>query len=216
MPNCFVIMPFKPELHYMYLFMKQHIESTFDGVLCKRGDEKILTVPLLDKVVSYIQEADVIIADCSERNANVFYELGIAHTLKKDVILITSDPIDKAPSDIRAFEFIRYALDDHLGFVEKLDRALRAVLGNPFDALYNQASALFDTFRNDTHLQIARATKERFTEQIAARVRRNGLPPSDDEKALTQILLPLIIEGPPELSVMNKLNSWIEQKFPGV
>lgn len=216
MPNCFVIMPFRPELHYMYLFMKQHIEITFDGVLCKRGDEKILTVPLLDKVVSYIQEADVVIADCTGRNPNVFYELGIAHTLKKDVILITNDPIDEAPSDIRAFEFIRYSLDDHLGFLEKLDRALRAILGNPFDVLYDKASALFDTFRNDTRLQIARASKDNFTTLVAARVRRNGPLPSSDEKAVTKILLPLIVESPVELSVMIEINKWIEQKFPGV
>ena len=198
----------------MYLFMKQHIESTFDGVLCQRGDEKILTVPLLDKVVSYIQEADVVIADCTGRNPNIFYELGIAHTLKKDVILITNDPIDEAPTDIRAFEFIRYTLDDHLGFLEKLDRALRAVLGNPFDVLYDTASALFDRFRNDTRLQISRATKESFTTLIAARVRRSGPLPSGDEKALTQILLPLIVESPVELSVMIEINKWIEQQFP--
>ena len=53
MPNCFVIMPFKPELHYMYLFVKQHIEETFPDVRCQRGDDKILTVPLLDKVINY-------------------------------------------------------------------------------------------------------------------------------------------------------------------
>ncbi len=215
MPNCFVIMPFRPELHYMYLFMKQHIESTFDGVLCQRGDEKILTVPLLDKVVTYIEEADVVIADCTGRNPNVFYELGIAHTLKKDVILLTSDSINEAPSDIRAFEFIRYTLDDHVGFLEKLDRALRAVLGNPFDALYDKASALFDTFRNETHLQISRATKESFTTLMAARVRRSGPLPSSDEKALVQIILPLVVESPFELSVMIEINKWIEQKFSG-
>jgi len=214
MPNCFVMMPFRPELHYMYLFMKQHIESTFDGVLCKRGDEKILTVPLLDKVVSYIQEADVVIADCTGRNPNVFYELGIAHTLKKDVILLTSDPIDEAPSDIRAFEFIRYALDDHLGFLEKLDRALRAVLVNPFDALYDRASALFDRFQHDTPLQISRATKDSFTALIAVRVHRRGPLPSNNEKALATILLPLMVEQV-ELPVMIEIDKWIEQNFPG-
>jgi hypothetical protein len=214
MPNCFIIMPFRPELHYMYLFVKQHIENTFDGVLCKRGDEKILTVPLLDKVVSYIQEADVVIADCTGRNPNVFYELGIAHTLKKDVILITNDPIDEAPSDIRAFEFIRYELDDHVGFLEKLDRALRAVLGNPLDILYDKASSLFDTFCNETHLQISRATKEEFITVVAAPVRRLGSRLSSDEKALTRILLEHIVESPVELSVRVEIDKWIEQKFP--
>ncbi len=65
--TCFVIMPFDPELHYLYLYMKQHLEEKFD-IHCERGDSKILTVPLLDKIRQYIQDADFLIADCSGRN----------------------------------------------------------------------------------------------------------------------------------------------------
>ena len=79
---CFVIMPFREELHYFYLYLQQHIEAKH-AVECKRGDADILTVPLLDKIRNYIEDADVIIADCSGRNPNVFYDLGMAHTLGK-------------------------------------------------------------------------------------------------------------------------------------
>ena len=40
MAKCFVVMPFKPELRYLYLFLKQHIESTFPGTSCDRGDAR--------------------------------------------------------------------------------------------------------------------------------------------------------------------------------
>src|ERR1700733_6697628 len=100
MNNCFVVMPFKPELHYMYLFMKRHIEATFPGVSCERGDDKILTRPILEKLAAYIKQADVLIADCTGRNPNVFYELGMAHALDKPVVLITSDEVQEAPTDI--------------------------------------------------------------------------------------------------------------------
>ncbi|MCI0695634.1 nucleoside 2-deoxyribosyltransferase [candidate division KSB1 bacterium] len=103
--KCFVMMPFVPELHYFYLYLKQHIEQ-HHGIGCERADDRILTKPFLDKINDLIRDADVIIADCSGRNPNVFYELGIAHALKKDVILITKDPVGVAPSDIRHFEFI--------------------------------------------------------------------------------------------------------------
>src|SRR3954452_5622402 len=95
---CFVIMPFSVELHYFYLFLKRHIEEKHP-VKCIRGDADILTVPLLDKIRSYIDTADVLIADCSGRNPNVFYELGMAHALGKKVILITKDAIEDAPTD---------------------------------------------------------------------------------------------------------------------
>jgi len=89
MAECFVIMPFRPELHYMYLYLKYHVEKNFPDALCQRGDDEILTVPLLDKINSLIQRADVVVADCTGRNPNVFYELGIAHALEKLVVLIT-------------------------------------------------------------------------------------------------------------------------------
>src|SRR5437016_11986535 len=98
--KCFVIMPFLEELHYFYLYLQKHIEEKH-GLVCKRGDTDVLTVPLLNKVRDYIAEADVLIADCSGRNPNVFYELGMAHSLGKKVILITKDPIEEAPVDIR-------------------------------------------------------------------------------------------------------------------
>src|SRR5438874_6626960 len=93
--KCFVIMPFLPKLHYFYLYLKQHIER-HHLIQCERADAKILTEPLLNKINDYIRNADVIIADCSERNPNVFYELGIAHAYGKKVILITKDPIREA------------------------------------------------------------------------------------------------------------------------
>src|SRR3954466_13052741 len=102
MANCFVIMPFRPELNYFYRQLKARIEQKFADVQVARGDDRVITGSVLDKIADYIRKADVLIADCSGRNPNVFYELGLAHALEKQVILITSDPIEQAPTDIRA------------------------------------------------------------------------------------------------------------------
>lgn len=69
--TCFVIMPFVPELHYFYLYFKQHIEQRHN-ILCERADAQILTKPILDKINDAILSADVVIADCSGRNPNIF------------------------------------------------------------------------------------------------------------------------------------------------
>src|SRR5215212_6206618 len=87
---CFVIMPFKPELSYFYLYLKQHIEKRAN-FRCERADAQYLAKPIPDKIHDFIQKADVIIADCSGSNANVFYEIGMAYALNKKVILITKD-----------------------------------------------------------------------------------------------------------------------------
>jgi nucleoside 2-deoxyribosyltransferase len=76
-------MPFRPELNFFYRAIKSHIEQTFPEVRVERGDDRVLTKPILEKIVDFIRQADVVIADCSGRNPNVFYELGIAHALEK-------------------------------------------------------------------------------------------------------------------------------------
>ena len=51
--------------------------------------------------------ADLVVADVSIYNPNVFYEIGIAHTLGRDVILITQAESD-IPFDLRHLRFLRY------------------------------------------------------------------------------------------------------------
>ena len=49
----------------------------------------------------------MVICDCTGRNPNVFYEIGIAHTLGREVILITQVDAD-IPFDLRHLRYVRY------------------------------------------------------------------------------------------------------------
>ena len=49
----------------------------------------------------------MVICDCSGRNPNVFYEIGIAHTLGREVILITQSEED-IPFDLRHLRYVKY------------------------------------------------------------------------------------------------------------
>ena len=62
---------------------------------------------VLEKILGQIGEAKVVIADLTGRNANVFYEAGIAQTLKNNVILLAQDEKD-VPADLRPFEYLPY------------------------------------------------------------------------------------------------------------
>jgi hypothetical protein len=66
-----------------------------------------------------------LIADLTGRNANVFYELGLAHALKKDVILITQK-IEDVPFDLRHYRCIVY--DNTIRGASKLESGLRGTL----------------------------------------------------------------------------------------
>jgi hypothetical protein len=77
-----------------------------------------------------INSAKVIIADCTGRNPNVFYELGMAHTIGKEVVLITQD-IDDIPFDVRHIRFIVYEYTPRgmKEFEVQLKKTLRYILG---------------------------------------------------------------------------------------
>jgi hypothetical protein len=210
--KCFVIMPFLAELHYFYLFMQRHIEEKH-GLVCKRGDEDVLTVPLLDKIREYIAEADVLIADCSGKNPNVFYELGMAHSLGKKVILITKDSIEEAPVDIRHYEFIRYDLAKHQEFFDSLDKALRAVFIDHYEHLYKKAIEVFQEFRQRTKSRAKMASKEVFIERVIVAEQRSEIPSSDNEPAIREFLLPKIVSDKDDMEIIRDMNDWFQNEI---
>lgn len=210
-PFCFVIMPFRPEFHYFYLFLKRHIEQRHN-IDCERGDAQVLTKPLLDKIADYIRSADVIIADCTGRNPNVFYELGLAHAIDKQVILITQDQLSDAPADIRHYEFVKYAPSQDADFVAKLDNALYNVFSSRYDDLYARARVFLKTFRDETKAHVIEATKETFVSRVSSAEQTKGIPSIDNEPALAELLLPRIIADTSDTEVMNEITSWLSKR----
>lgn len=105
-PFAFVIMPFSKELDDAY---RLGIKSSADEceVRAERLDEQIFSEGMLDRIYRQIDIADFIIADLSDRNANVFYELGYAHAKNKICILITKDAAD-IPFDLKHRRHIVY------------------------------------------------------------------------------------------------------------
>ncbi len=107
MPSVFVLMPFREEFTPVYSsLIKPVLES--QGFDVARADEIDNTQPVMRDVVEGIWEADLIIADLTGFNPNVFLELGIAHTLRKLIIHITQDPLENLPFDLRPLRVIRY------------------------------------------------------------------------------------------------------------
>lgn len=99
-------MPFNEAFDDVYqLGIKASCEET--DSYCERVDEQDFEETILERIYNQISKADLIIADMSERNANVFYEVGYAHALNKPTILLTKTSKD-IPFDLTHFPHIIY------------------------------------------------------------------------------------------------------------
>lgn len=107
--DVFVLMPFNAKMGKVYT---HHIKKLGDelGLNIRRADEIFSPRPFMEKVWDGICAAQLILADCTQKNANVFYEIGIAHAVGKKVVLITRSGKD-IPSDIKHFDYIPYVYD---------------------------------------------------------------------------------------------------------
>ncbi|MEO6039616.1 MAG: hypothetical protein ABIQ93_14480 [Saprospiraceae bacterium] len=103
---CFVIMPFGGYFDDYYKdIYKISIEES--GLIPKRADDLYKSIPIINDIWNYVISSELIIADLSERNPNVMYELGLAHALAKPVILI-SDSLETVPFDLRTMRILLY------------------------------------------------------------------------------------------------------------
>src|SRR5260221_13512594 len=87
-PFVFVLMPFSDDFQDVYkLGIKAAAEEA--GAYAERVDEQMYKESsIIDRITNQINKADVIVADMTGGNANVFYEVGYAHALNKTVLLL--------------------------------------------------------------------------------------------------------------------------------
>ena len=102
------MMPFDPSFTAVY----DSLRTTAGKVVlrCRRADDIWENPPIIQDIVSLIDRSWAVICDCSGRNPNVFYEIGIAHTLGREVILITQNEVD-TPFHLRHLRYVRYLND---------------------------------------------------------------------------------------------------------
>ena len=102
----FVLMPFAKDLRPVY---EDHIRAVASnlGLSIARADDFFTADSVVSDIWNAINACRVIVADCTDRNPNVFYEIGIAHTLGKPVVLI-AQTMDDIPFDVRHYRAIVY------------------------------------------------------------------------------------------------------------
>jgi hypothetical protein len=135
--SCFVMMPFAAPLGDYYLKIYEPAIRKA-GLNPLRADNDIFgTGKIIDQIWSGINSSKVLIAELTSRNPNVFYELGLAHAIKKPVVLVCSNE-DDVPFDLKHIRVIYYDMHDPFWgakLIEKIAENILSAISNPDEAI---------------------------------------------------------------------------------
>lgn len=95
----------------MWPVYEDHIKPTCAsmGLTVRRADDFFTADSVVQDIWKAIVSARLIVADCTDRNPNVFYEIGLAHAIGRPTILLTQRSED-IPFDLRHRRYIAYQL----------------------------------------------------------------------------------------------------------
>jgi hypothetical protein len=100
-----------------------------EKIACHRADKTFKPGEIITHLIENLISAEIVIADLSQRNPNVFYELGVRHAVGGNCILI-SDSLDDVPFDLRPLRTIiyQYEPDSMLMLQDCLKQAILEIL----------------------------------------------------------------------------------------
>jgi hypothetical protein len=119
----FVVMPFTQSMLDVYLLGISETASKF-GYAVERADEVEHNVIVAEMVAARIRACDVVIAEVSSPNPNVYYEVGYAHACEKETVLLARDQAE-LPFDTRHFNHILYS--SIVDLRQKLEKRLSSI-----------------------------------------------------------------------------------------
>jgi hypothetical protein len=102
-----VMMPFAPEFDVVYETIEAAVADA--GLTCVRADNIWEHHQVIGDILSILWRSQIVVADLSGKNANVFYETGLAHALPRSTILLTQNPND-VPFDLQSIRYLHYGV----------------------------------------------------------------------------------------------------------
>ncbi|AWI08678.1 hypothetical protein [Ereboglobus luteus] len=135
--SCFVMMPFADPIgsYYEKIYEPAILKAGLNPV---RADNEIFgTGKIMDQIWSGIYAARILVAELTSRNPNVFYELGLAHALRKPVVLVSATEAD-VPFDLKHIRVIYYEMTDPFWgqkLMDKVSENILSALKNPEEAI---------------------------------------------------------------------------------
>jgi len=138
--TCFVMMPFAKPVGDYYSKIYEPAITKAGLKPIRAGNDIFGTGKIVDQIWSGITTAKVLVAELTGRNPNVYYELGLAHALKKPVVLICSNELD-VPFDLKHIRVIYYDMTDPFWgnkLIDKVAENILSAIANPNEAMLFQ------------------------------------------------------------------------------
>lgn len=127
-PKAFLLMPFSGELDWLHSEIIAAGEDA--GIEVERADNVFTPGVVIEQIKERIAAASAIVAVCTGRNANVFYELGIAEARHKPILV--AEQASDLPFDVQHFRTQFYGPDpaspERQTVRQKISAALTAAL----------------------------------------------------------------------------------------
>jgi len=120
--TCFLVMPFSMDWSDSVAQSLRKICSESD-IYALRGDDIFRPTDILDDIWNGIMQSQFVIADITGNNANVFYELGMAHAIGIPVIVLAQDA-SVVPFDLASRRILIYDADK----LEEMEEGLRGAV----------------------------------------------------------------------------------------
>jgi len=123
--RAFVVMPFDPEFNDIYILGIREVAEKL-GIVVERADDVEHNQSIPELIKERISKCDVVIAETSKPNPNVFYEVGLAHGIQRETILLCRDA-KSIPFDLGSINHLVYSSIVELR--EKLEKRIKTTLG---------------------------------------------------------------------------------------
>ena len=129
--RCFVIMPFSQtteehDKRYWTTFFKKYIKTSVEalGYECYRSSAR--PTEIIKGIIEELNTSDIVLAVLTDKNPNVWYELGIRHSLRHGTIMIIEKG-ERIPSDISHFGVIKYDRNKRMNFQNELNEFIKSI-----------------------------------------------------------------------------------------
>lgn len=120
-PAAFIVMQFTPPYNELYEEVIRPVCEEM-GLRAIRADDFIGPGIIIADIVRQISEANVVIAEITPENPNVYYEVGYAHAINKPTVLIKQKETD-LPFDVSPFRVLFY--EDSIAGKRAVEEGLR-------------------------------------------------------------------------------------------
>lgn len=170
--EAFVILPFEDEFEKLYhdKIVPLLEENNYS---VKKADSLSTQRNIIEDIIDGITNADLIIADLTGLNANVFYELGIAHGLGIPTVLITQD-VEELPFDLSAYKNVEYSL--RYDEIEEFSKELSDICSS-----HNEGEIAFGSPVSDyTNVNIKGSNRRNSSESVKTSENKSS---ADSDKA---------------------------------